>query len=632
MKEYGKKFRLIFLPFALINVVLVIAYTFLRWALFIKMTLFTVDLDILDLWGPMVLPWIPILIWLRPRIKLLNLKNKNGKGDPLMGYMAFAWMAMFAPLAIAQAYIETATGKLTQLENISLVNKQPLTKYYKIKHFYIDKKLCGYKTRFEISGKYNQDFDMYIYVAVPVYDTDHIIKKYNYTISAPKSPINSNNALIVVNGKITDRDYLHSVNPRSIDKITVLKGRTGEALYGNAGKNGAILITTKQGRFTDTLESIQEDNAKYTPFAWIGVKYQKTVSSRLSSDEKQQRYQQFATQSQAAFDSADLNKFIYLDRISYSSDFKGYISAVKKDPFYSSLNTSPPIIFTTVNEPFEARNGHKLLWVFGAMGIGFTFFLITLLFKPLRRNTESIDIEGEAQADQKTFFVWAKALIIPQKRLAVTQVLIQINLLVFMLMVFSGLGFMSFNGADLLRLGANYRPAIHKGEYWRLLTNIFLHGGVMHVLMNMYGLFFVGLFLEPVMGRVKYLITYLVCGIAASIASAWWHPATISIGASGAIFGLFGAFLALLTVNVFPATSKKSFLISTSIFIGYNLLFGLVGGIDNAAHIGGLISGLILGYALYPSLKNTTIQKHADAGTEEIIPGAEPEQDYQSEE
>jgi len=166
------------------------------------------------------------------------------------------------------------------------------------------------------------------------------------------------------------------------------------------------------------------------------------------------------------------------------------------------------------------------------------------------------------------------------------------------------MGFISFNASDLMKWGANYRPVTTQGEWWRLLTNTFLHGGLMHVLFNMYGLMFVGMLLEPRLGRNRFAIVYLLTGIIASIASIWWHAATVSVGASGAIFGMYGTFFALLTVNVFPKELKKSFLISTSIFIGYNLLFGLTGGIDNAAHIGGLLSGLLIGYVLYPSLRS----------------------------
>ncbi len=78
---------------------------------------------------------------------------------------------------------------------------------------------------------------------------------------------------------------------------------------------------------------------------------------------------------------------------------------------------------------------------------------------------------------------------------------------------------------------------------------------------------------------------------------------TISAGASGAIFGMYGVFLALLTTNLLEESDKKGLLISIAVFIGYNLLNGLKEGIDNAAHMGGLVSGLVIGYAFVPSLK-----------------------------
>jgi membrane associated rhomboid family serine protease len=176
-------------------------------------------------------------------------------------------------------------------------------------------------------------------------------------------------------------------------------------------------------------------------------------------------------------------------------------------------------------------------------------------------------------------------------------------------MVVTGMGFISFSGEALLNWGANYGPMTTNGEWWRLLTSTFLHGGLMHLLANMIGLVFVGVFLEPVLGRTRYLIVYLLTGILASAASIWWYDATVSVGASGAIFGLYGVFLALMLTKIFPPELGKAFLVSTAIFIGYNLLMGLVGGIDNAAHIGGLSSGFIVGLALSPILRQEVTEE-----------------------
>ncbi|MBI3521265.1 MAG: rhomboid family intramembrane serine protease [Bacteroidetes bacterium] len=137
----------------------------------------------------------------------------------------------------------------------------------------------------------------------------------------------------------------------------------------------------------------------------------------------------------------------------------------------------------------------------------------------------------------------------------------------------------------------------------RLITNCFLHIGIIHLLMNMYALLYIGVLLEPLLGRTRFLSAYLLTGITASMASLWWHDLTISAGASGAIFGMYGVFLAMLTTNLIEKTARKALLTSIAVFVGYNLLFGLQGGIDNAAHIGGLLGGLLIGYAFIPSLK-----------------------------
>ncbi|WP_431215098.1 rhomboid family intramembrane serine protease [Puia sp. P3] len=128
----------------------------------------------------------------------------------------------------------------------------------------------------------------------------------------------------------------------------------------------------------------------------------------------------------------------------------------------------------------------------------------------------------------------------------------------------------------------------------------------MHLLANMYGLLFVGIFLEPRLGKIRFAMVYLITGILASIASLWWHAATVSVGASGAIFGLYGAFLALLLMKVFPKDFSKVFLGSTLIFVGFNLVMGFTGSIDNAAHLGGLVSGFVIGLILSPGSKFRT--------------------------
>jgi len=192
------------------------------------------------------------------------------------------------------------------------------------------------------------------------------------------------------------------------------------------------------------------------------------------------------------------------------------------------------------------------------------------------------------------------ALLIPRKRRYATPILIDISLAVFVLMVLSGAGFFSFRSDDLLAWGANFRPALDGAGSLRLLTSMFLHGGVLHLLMNMYGLLIAGSLLEPVLGSFRLMTSYLLTGLAGSIASVMFHPATVSVGASGAIFGLFGLLLVTMAMgDPRVAALRRVFMTNVLVFVGLNLALGfMVPGIDNAAHIGGFLMGALLGFLI----------------------------------
>jgi rhomboid protease GluP len=191
------------------------------------------------------------------------------------------------------------------------------------------------------------------------------------------------------------------------------------------------------------------------------------------------------------------------------------------------------------------------------------------------------------------------AFFIPKPGYYSTPIIFIINVAIFLVMLVSGVDAFNPSGEDLVSWGANFRPSTLGGEYWRLLTSCFLHIGIIHIVLNMYALVSIGMLLEPIIGAKRFFILYILTGIAASLTSLYWHDKTISAGASGAIFGVYGIFAALLSTKIVNTRDHRSQLYSILIFIGYNLAYGLQGGIDNAAHIGGLVSGIIFGYGTY---------------------------------
>lgn len=183
----------------------------------------------------------------------------------------------------------------------------------------------------------------------------------------------------------------------------------------------------------------------------------------------------------------------------------------------------------------------------------------------------------------------------------VSYILIGLNMLVFVVMVAAGVHFFEPKIVDLINWGADYKPLTTGGEWWRLFTSMFIHIGIVHLLFNMYALFQAGNYLEPMLGRSRFVVAYLCTGVLASLCSMWWHgDEIISAGASGAIFGLYGMFLALLTTKLIPQSVRRGLLQSIGVFVVYNLVRGAGStGVDNSAHLGGLISGLLIGYLYF---------------------------------
>ena len=183
----------------------------------------------------------------------------------------------------------------------------------------------------------------------------------------------------------------------------------------------------------------------------------------------------------------------------------------------------------------------------------------------------------------------------------VTSAIIALNVLVFVAMVAKGVSPAEPRVDQLLRWGADFGPLTLHGQPWRLLASCFVHAGLLHILFNMWCLWSLGMLVERFLGRGTYLTAYLLAGLGGAVASVWWHPLVVGVGASGAIFGMAGVMVTLLRSGrlALPAEFLKRHSKSLVTFIGYNLFFGFVSPhIDNSAHLGGLATGLLLGAML----------------------------------
>ncbi|WP_151087601.1 rhomboid family intramembrane serine protease [Hymenobacter baengnokdamensis] len=190
-----------------------------------------------------------------------------------------------------------------------------------------------------------------------------------------------------------------------------------------------------------------------------------------------------------------------------------------------------------------------------------------------------------------------RSLFWPTRQYWAVPLLLNLNLLVWLAMTLSGVSATAPSGHELVRWGSNVSGLTWPHQPWRLLTSLFVHAGLTHLLLNAASLWLLGVLLEARTGGRRLLAAYLLSGLAASAATLWYHSGGVnSTGASGAIFGLYGLLLMLLLSKkiVLDKWDRRGMLGLVLYLVLSNLISGLTGNIDNIAHLGGLLMGMLV--------------------------------------
>ena len=192
------------------------------------------------------------------------------------------------------------------------------------------------------------------------------------------------------------------------------------------------------------------------------------------------------------------------------------------------------------------------------------------------------------------------------------------TLVVFVIMVISGVDFLSPTADSVLAWGANYGPKTLTDQPWRMVSCMFLHFGILHIAFNMWVLWDLSKLVERLVGGTGFIVLYLTTGIAGSMASLIWHPTVVSAGASGAVFGIAGALLGIIVLrrDTVPAIVISQLRNSMVSFVLFNVFLGFsIPGIDQAAHLGGLfvgfLGGLIISQPLSPEMISRRLPRNA---------------------
>jgi len=382
MNNQTEKLRQIYIPFLIIGLSIIVGYTFLNWLTMIYLQSFPFKEKIVNNMPPFIISYIAVLIWLRPRIKLLKL-GTIGNFNLRITYSFIAAFAITAPTIIAQNYMVTATGKLTVLDNISHIERHVATKYYSLKNYFVDKKDFQTYTTTEVTGKHSEDLKIDVYIVCPL-----LPSKPAFYEETDKS-IGHSCPLLVVDGKPYRNLEPSAIPTEKILSSTKLSNYVAFQIYGEIAKNGAILLTTNH--FIPVIKDSETKTRTILPDtlkSWLGYKYSDCISNRISNQEQEKLIKTFRSDSKNNFELKDISKFVYLKRLGNSDEVEDYQNAICNSP----LIQSSKIILLPINEPFESRNGNKFDWIYLSFGIGALLWLIMILYPELE-NKDMIESE-----------------------------------------------------------------------------------------------------------------------------------------------------------------------------------------------------------------------------------------------
>ena len=327
----------------------------------------------------------------------------------------------------------------------------------------------------------------------------------------------------------------------------------------------------------------------------VAVQFYKRADNRASDAVRKIEHDKFWEESWNKIQSYRFDEADHFRRVPHSERLSRFRSAARQADV--DANVDQFIFLEPVYAPYPGKVGIRLFWTFASLLGGMIVMSVFLAISGLQQAEFRRQLRGAKPArgdvdDMLRFFV-------PKGDHFVSSLLLDLLLLVYLLMATSGENFFTIGSHELMKWGALRRPEVLDGEWWRLLTAVFLHGGVFHLVSNAIGLMVGGSVLEPLLGRKRFFAIFLISAVAGSIFNIAWHERTVSGGASGAILGLFGALLALALTKKFSSGENRFVLTFAGIFAGISLLVGLTGGIDNAANIGGLTGGAVAGLMLY---------------------------------
>ena len=355
-----------------------------------------------------------------------------------------------------------------------------------------------------------------------------------------------------------------------------------------------------------------KDTIHNEPLAWYGVRHNYTVSKSLSQEKLKEKVSSFAKEINEKLPGKDLYDFVYFERLLpwrvHFDDFQSTLRAHGFDKNIEAVN-----ILVPVNEPFEARTGTTPFWLLGfisfAVGLWYLMLIPPKVSQVQLRRLRAKKPYQKPKYLQEESISWQESLspYIPTKEYLVTPSLFWINIGLILLIFFTEINSELSASEELLAWGAsNKNTLIEEGEWWRLLSSLFLHNGG-----ESFALFIVPLTmcgLEFLIGSRRYFIIYVLSGIAGVIVSLFWHSeGFVAVGALPALFGILGAavmatyrFSEAVPFQISAALVKGLKWLSILLLANISFVSLITPGVDYPAQLAGLFTGIVVFLLLPP--------------------------------
>lgn len=336
---------------------------------------------------------------------------------------------------------------------------------------------------------------------------------------------------------------------------------------------------------------------------WSVLEYTLFLDNIGNTSDNYSKYMAFNDASLKDFQNYDYAAVHYFEKLSNSEKRNRILLAIKKNN--DQINPDEQIILMPKMDSFENKLGNNFIWIFGTFVISaLVMFILIYIAKIDPKGLQNFKNNVPPEEDDLKEIL---QFLNPKGPHKITAIVLLLMLFVFIVLSMLGYNLYAPIKDELLALGASRNKEVESGEYWRMFTSLFIHYGILHFIINLFGLGVALAMLERVIGDWRLIFAIILCAIIDAYASIYWAEFSVIVGTSGAIYGLFGIIFVFYLYRNFLNEPLDIMWLSIITFIIINFLFEYQG-YDNSFKIGGLITGIILGF-IYIYTDKTLLKK-----------------------